>query len=160
MTPLSTASGEPQAATSDPHEAAPVAARLRLLYDGACPLCLREVHFLRQRDRRRHPDAPRLAFVDINDPAYDPAAHAGIDYRAAMGRIHAIGADGEVLRDVAVFRRAYALIGLGWLYAPTGWPGVRQMADAAYGLWARWRLRLTARPSLDQLCSDRCRPAP
>ena len=35
-----------------------------------------------------------------------------------MGRIHASGL-GEVLRDVAVFREAYRLIGLGWLYAPT-----------------------------------------
>lgn len=136
------------------------ATQLRILYDGACPLCLREVRFLGQRDQRRHPGAPRLAFVDINDPAYDPSAHAGIDYRAAMGRIQAIAADGEVLRDVAVFRRAYGLIGLGWLYAPTNWPGVRQLANAAYGLWARWRLRLTGRPSLDELCSDRCRPLP
>ncbi|TVS03540.1 MAG: DUF393 domain-containing protein [Cyanobium sp. PLM2.Bin73] len=133
------------------------AAELRILYDGACPLCLREVRFLSQRDRRLHPVEPRLAFVDINDPAYDPAAHAGVDYRAAMGRIHAIGADGEVLRDVAVFRRAYALIGLGWLYAPSRWPVLRQLANAAYGLWARLRLRVTGRPSLEQLCSDRCR---
>jgi predicted DCC family thiol-disulfide oxidoreductase YuxK len=98
--------------------------------------------------------------VDINDPGYDPSVHAGVDYRAAMGRIHAITADGELLRDVAVFRRAYALIGLGWLYAPSAWPGLRQLADAAYGLWARWRLRLTGRPSLEQLCSDRCHTAP
>lgn len=131
--------------------------QLRILYDGGCPLCLREVRFLSQRDRRLHPDMPRLAFVDINDPGYDPAVHAGVDYRAAMGRIHAISAEGEVLRDVAVFRRAYALIGLGWLYAPSAWPGLRQLADAAYGLWARWRLRLTGRPSLEQLCGDRCR---
>ena len=136
------------------------AAELRILYDGACPLCLREVRFLSQRDQRLHPGAPRLAFVDINDPAYDPAAHAGVDYRAAMGRIHAIGADGEVLRDVAVFRRAYALIGLGWLYAPSRWPVLRQLANALYGLWARWRLRVTGRPSLEQLCSDRCRLDP
>ena len=30
-----------------------------------------------------------------------------------MGRIHAIDGDGTVLRDVAVFRRAYELIGRG-----------------------------------------------
>jgi predicted DCC family thiol-disulfide oxidoreductase YuxK len=133
------------------------AAQLRILYDGGCPLCLREVTFLRQRDQRRHPGAPRLAFVDIDDPAYAPAAHAGISYREAMGRIHAIADDGEVLRDLAVFRRAYALIGLGWLYAPSRWPGLRQLADAAYGLWARWRLRLTGRPAVEQLCRERCR---
>ncbi|MEX1315980.1 MAG: DUF393 domain-containing protein [Synechococcaceae cyanobacterium] len=147
-----TATAAPQRSSAEP--------QLRLLYDGACPLCLREVRVLRQRDRRCHPHAPRLEFVDIDDPAYDPAAHAGIDYRAAMGRIHGITAEGEVLRDLAVFRRAYGLTGLGWLYAPTSWPGLRQLADAAYGVWARWRLRLTGRPSLEQLCSDRCRPGP
>jgi predicted DCC family thiol-disulfide oxidoreductase YuxK len=150
------------AATIDPAASAGAAAhpQLRILYDGACPLCRREVQGLRSRDQRRHPGAERLAFVDINDPAYDPSAHAGIDYRLAMGRIHAISADGEVLRDLAVFRRAYTLVGLGWLYAPSDWPVLRRLLNAAYGLWARWRLRLTGRPSLDQLCSDRCRVGP
>jgi predicted DCC family thiol-disulfide oxidoreductase YuxK len=34
---------------------------LTLLYDGACPLCLREVKFLKRRDLHG-----RLAFVDID----------------------------------------------------------------------------------------------
>lgn len=131
-------------------------AQLTLLYDGGCPLCLREVHGLRARDVRLHPGAPRLAFVDINAADYDPTRWGGIGYREAMGRIHALAADGTVLRDVAVFRAAYQLIGLGWLYAPTAWPGLRQLADGLYALWARWRLTLTGRPSLDELCS--CRP--
>ncbi|MFM2080235.1 MAG: hypothetical protein RLZZ124_1284 [Cyanobacteriota bacterium] len=131
------------------------APQLTLLFDGGCPLCLREVTFLQCRDRRLHGDQPRLGFVDINADDYAPERHGGISYREAMGRIHAISADGTVLRDVAVFRAAYRLIGLGWLYAPSAWPGLRQLADALYGLWARWRLPLTRRPSLDQLCSCR-----
>lgn len=142
-------------------------ASLTLLYDGGCPLCLREVRFLQRRDGRLHPGAPELAFVDIDDPGYDPAAHAGISYRQAMGRIHAIGADGSILQDVEVFRRAYQLVGLGWLYAPTRWPLVRQLVDRLYGLWADARLRLTRRPDLDDLCALRraacttgsCRPS-
>ncbi|MEB3333215.1 MAG: DUF393 domain-containing protein [Synechococcaceae cyanobacterium] len=128
---------------------------LTLLFDGGCPLCLREVHFLSERDRRLHGDRPRLAFVDIDSSDYDPSQHAGIDYRQAMGRIHALRADGTVLRDVEVFRQAYALIGLGWLYAPTDWPLIGSLADAAYALWARWRLPLTRRPGLEQLCAAR-----
>jgi len=124
---------------------------LTILYDGGCPLCLREVRFLQGRDRDSH----RLAFVDIDDPAYDPSRHAGISYREAMGRIHAIDAEGAVLRDVAVFRRAYELIGLGWLYAPTGWPLIGPLAEAFYRFWARLRLRFTGRPSLEQLCKQR-----
>jgi predicted DCC family thiol-disulfide oxidoreductase YuxK len=132
------------------------AADLRLLYDGGCPLCCREVELLRRRDASSNPGRPRLAFIDIDAADYDPAAHAGISYREAMGRIHAISAGGEVLQDVAVFRRAYALVGLGWLYAPTGWPLIGPLTNAAYGLWARWRLRLTGRPGLEQLCRERC----
>ena len=72
-----------------------------------------------------------------------------------MGRIHAIQGNGTVLKDVAVFREAYRLIGLGWLYAPTAWPVIGPLADWAYGLWAQWRLALTGRPNLDQLCNCR-----
>ena len=128
---------------------------LTILYDGGCPLCLREVHFLRRRDLRLHGESPRLAFVDINEPAYDPAAHGGVTYREAMGRIHALEADGSVVRDVEVFRRAYAEIGLGWLYAPSRWPLLRPLADLLYRLWAAARLRLTGRPPLEELCRAR-----
>ena len=130
-------------------------ADLTLLYDGACPLCRREVTFLGERDRARHGEQPRLAFIDIDQADYDPSAHQGVSYVQAMGRIHGIEASGSVLRDLAVFRRAYELIGLGWLYAPTRWPLIGTLAEAAYGLWARWRLRFTGRPSLDQLCAAR-----
>jgi predicted DCC family thiol-disulfide oxidoreductase YuxK len=129
-------------------------AELTLLFDGACPLCLREVETLRRRDQGQG----RLAFVDVDDPAYDPARHGGITYAEAMGRMHAIRADGQVIRDVEVFRQAYALVGLGWLYAPTRWPLLRPLVDAFYGLWARRRLAITGRPSLDTLCRDRCEP--
>ena len=127
---------------------------LTLLYDGGCPLCLREVNFLRKRDRNSH-----LAFVDINASDYSPQKHQGISYRQAMGRIHAIQGNGTVLKDVAVFREAYRLIGLGWLYAPTAWPLIGPLADWAYGLWAHWRLALTRRPNLDQLCNCRLEAA-
>lgn len=133
---------------------------LTILYDGGCPLCLREVSFLRRRDGRLHPGAPRLAFVDIDAPDYDAGRHGGVDYRAAMGRIHAIDGQGSVLQDVEVFRRAYGLVGLGWLYAPTRWPLLRPLVEGLYRLWAAARLQLTGRPDLDTLClqrSGRCR---
>ena len=57
---------------------------LTLLYDGGCPLCVREVTFLRQRDQRLHPNSPALAFVDIDAESYDPGCHGDISYREAM----------------------------------------------------------------------------
>jgi len=127
---------------------------LTLLYDGGCPLCVREVDFLRRKDQQEV-----MQFVDINATDYCPESWSGITYRQAMARIHAIDADGKVLKDVAVFRAAYRLIGLGWIYAPTTWPVVRPIVDWFYSLWARYRLPITRRPSLDKLCTERCERA-
>jgi predicted DCC family thiol-disulfide oxidoreductase YuxK len=55
--------------------ASPSAPDLTLLFDGGCPLCVREVRFLQRRDRQG-----RLAFVDIDATDYDAEAHAGISY--------------------------------------------------------------------------------
>jgi predicted DCC family thiol-disulfide oxidoreductase YuxK len=66
-----------------------------------------------------------------------------------------LAVDGRVIKDVAVFREAYRLVGLGWLYAPTAWPLIGPLVDALYALWARWRLRLTGRGELQDLCDRR-----
>jgi len=127
------------------------APQLTLLFDGGCPLCLREVGFLRKRDL-----AKKIAFVDIDSPEYVPHHYGNISYRNAMARIHAITADGTILQDVAVFREAYRLIGLGWIYAPTRWPLISPLIDRIYSLWASRRLQITGRPDLDSLCRERC----
>ena len=125
-------------------------AKLTLLFDGGCPLCLREVKFLRSRDKLNN-----IKFVDIDSTDYQPNLYSGISYRDAMNRIHAIKESGEILRDVSVFREAYQLIGLGWIYAPTKWPLLGHLVNQLYKLWAKWRLPLTRRQSLEQLCKTR-----
>jgi predicted DCC family thiol-disulfide oxidoreductase YuxK len=125
--------------------------KIKLLYDGECPLCVREVNFLRQRDQGRG----LVAFVDIAEPDYNPSAHGGIDFATAMGRIHALLADGTVVKNVEVFRRVYQVLGLGWVYAATAWPIIGPIVDGLYGIWADRRLALTGRPSLQTLLSQR-----
>lgn len=130
--------------------------QVRVLFDGECPLCSREVDFLRRNDGGRG----RIQFEDIADPSFDPERY-GVDARSLMARIHAVLPDGELVEGVEVFRRAYAAVGLGWLLAPTSWPGLRGLSDAAYRVFARNRLRLTGRASGDlaEGCdSDRCVP--
>ena len=51
-----------------------------------------------------------------------------------MGRIHSINESGEILKDVAVFREAYRLIGLGWIYAPTRLAILSSVIDLVYKL--------------------------
>lgn len=125
--------------------------KIKLLYDGECPLCVREVNFLTQKDEGRGV----VNFVDIADLTYDPQDNAGIDFATAMGRIHAVLPDGTVIKNVEVFRRVYEELGMGWIYAITRLPVLGAIADWLYGIWADWRLKLTHRPDLDALIAVR-----
>lgn len=136
---------------SEPLSGASASWKVKLLYDGQCPLCVREVNFLQKQDRGRG----LVAFVDIADDAYLPEQNAGIDFATAMGRIHAIKADGSVIKNVEVFRQIYTVLGIGWVYAATKWPLVGPTVDWLYGIWANWRLALTGRPDLQTLVVER-----
>ena len=127
------------------------AAEITVLYDGDCPLCLREIRMLERLDRGNG----RLGLRDIAGPGFR-AADYGVTHDALMARIHGVLPDGRLIEGMEVFRRAYAAVGLGWLLAPTGWPGLRWLFDAAYRWFARNRLRLTGR---SESCSEgRCIP--
>ena len=125
--------------------------QIKLLYDGECPLCVREVNFLRKRDAGRG----LVAFVDIADDDYTPEAHSGVDFETAMGRIHAVLPEGTLIKNVEVFRRVYDILGIGWIYAATRWPIISSIVDTLYGIWADWRLPLTGRPNLATIVGER-----
>ncbi|GJD12636.1 Uncharacterized protein mitochondrial [Galdieria sulphuraria] len=115
--------------------------KYKLLYDGQCPLCRKEVAFLQKHDNNRG----IICFVDISDKCYSSFDNAGIDYKTAMGRIHAIRNDGTVVRDMEVFRVVYDALGIGWIYFPTKLPMIKPVADLVYRIWAKFRLPLTGR---------------
>ncbi len=119
-------------------------ARFELFFDGECPLCAREVSGLRRLDRGRG----RLVLTDIAAPDFDAEA-LGKNLRDLMARIHGRLPDGTWVEGVEVFRHAYRAVGLGWLLAPTGWPGLRRLFDAAYRVFARNRLRWTGRAACE-----------
>lgn len=129
----------------------PATWQINLLYDGNCPLCLREVNFLRQKDNGRG----LVAFTDIAADDYAPEENGDVDFATAMGRIHAVRADGTVIKNVEVFRQVYDVLGMGWIYAPTRWPIVGALVDWTYGVWASWRLAVTGRPSLKTILAER-----
>ncbi|KAK9810504.1 hypothetical protein WJX72_011884 [[Myrmecia] bisecta] len=131
-------------ATPTEHQTRP-AWEIRMLYDGDCPLCMREVNMLRRRDEGKG----KIDFVDVASPDYDPADNAGISYKQAMGTIHALLPDGRVVTNIEVFRRLYEAVGLGWVYAITKYEPVAKAADAVYGVWAKYRLPITGRSDLD-----------
>ncbi|NEQ70689.1 MAG: DUF393 domain-containing protein, partial [Symploca sp. SIO2D2] len=125
--------------------------QIKLLYDGECPLCVREVNFLSKRDAGRG----IVEFVDIADPNYTPEAHGGIDFETAMGRIHAVLPDGTIIKNIEVFRRVYEALGMRWIYAVTKLPVIGSIADKLYEIWADWRLALTGRPNLATIVAQR-----
>ncbi len=141
---------------------------LTILVDGDCPFCRLERRWLEALAARRaaradgpdglerlerldgteRPDGterldgtPCLRFEDIADPGFDASVY-GLQRDATHGTLHAVTADGTILRGMQVFRAAYAAVGLGWLLAPTGWPLLRPIADLGYRLFARYRVRL------------------
>ena len=113
---------------------------IRVLYDGGCPLCAREIRALHRLDRGRG----RISCEDIAAEGFDPATY-GVSYETLMRRIHGVLPDGTLIEGVEVFRRLYHAVGLGWLVAFTRWPLLRPLCEAAYRTFARNRLWLTGR---------------
>ena len=150
MTLLDNQSDQPVEAVASPLSES-TSWKIKLLYDGECPLCIREVNFLKKRDAGRG----LVSFVDIADDNYTPQENGGVDFETAMGRIHAVLPDGTVIKNMEVFRQVYETLGMGWVYAATKWPLIGSIVDILYGIWADWRLALTGRADLATIVAER-----
>jgi predicted DCC family thiol-disulfide oxidoreductase YuxK len=118
---------------------------IEVFFDGECPVCRREIAFLRRLDRRK-----RIRFTDLT-PLGPAGTVEGIPWADLMAEIHGRLPDGRWIKGVEVFRRLYAAVGFGPLVRVTRWTGIEQVLDAAYAAFARRRLRWTNR------CTDDCR---
>ncbi|WP_254510871.1 thiol-disulfide oxidoreductase DCC family protein [Anatilimnocola floriformis] len=117
---------------------------IEVFFDGGCPLCLREVNLLKRWDRKG-----RIRFTDIDAPAF-LNSEPGKTHDELMAQMHGRLPDGTWVQGVEVFRRMYAAVGFGPLVWLSRWPGVSQMLDLGYRVFARNRLRLTGR------CTSAC----
>ena len=108
-----------------------------VLYDGACPLCVREIAFYR---RLRGP--ARLQWRDIST-APDGVAVCGVNAASAKARFHVVMPDGTPRVGAAgfieIWKHLRAFRWLGWLTdnAPSRW-----VLDRGYDLFLRVRPRL------------------
>ena len=125
--------------------------KLTFLYDGACPLCLRETNFLKVKDTNNF-----INFVDISEN-YSPENFKNISYKQAMANLHGILAGGEIIFGVDVLVYSYELVGLGWIYLPTKLPIFSNVIKLLYKYWAKYRLKLTGRDNLEKICESKCR---
>ena len=103
-------------------------------YDGACPICTREMAQYRQTQ-----GAERLAFVDV--ASCDAAALApGLTREAALARMHVQTADGQMASGAAAFVALWrTLPRFSWMARIAGLPIVLPMLELGYRGFVRLR---------------------
>ncbi len=118
--------------TSDP---AP-ACGLTVLYDGACPLCRREIAVYRDL-----PSAQPLHFADVSQVGQ--ALPPGTTQAQLMARFHVLSAQGQLLSGAQAFLALWAeLPGWRWLARLGRVPVMAWLMERAYRGFLRLRPRL------------------
>lgn len=126
--------------------------KLIFLFDGGCPLCLRETNFLKSKD-----DLNKIDFVDINNVNYNPILFKDISYAEAMSNLHGILENGNIIKGLDVLAYSYELIGLGWVYYPLKIEFFAPVLRLFYKYWAKYRLKITGRSNIEKLCTSECK---
>ncbi|QMW22609.1 thiol-disulfide oxidoreductase DCC family protein [Sandaracinobacteroides saxicola] len=105
-----------------------------LWYDGACPLCSREIALLRRLDTRR-----QVHFIDLADPS----AACPLEPAAMLARFHAREDTGPLLSGAAAFAAVWrALPLLRPLGVAAQWPPLLRLLERAYVAFLGVRPRL------------------
>ena len=126
--------------------------KLIFLFDGGCPLCVRETNFLKSKD-----ELNKIDFVDINNVDYNPILFKDISYAEAMSNLHGILENGNIIKGLDVFAYSYELIGLGWIYYPLKIEFFAPVLRLFYKYWAKYRLKITGRSNIEKLCTSECK---
>lgn len=109
-------------------------------YDGACPLCSREISVY-----RRQPGAGEICWVDVSSETPVPLPE-GLTRSAALQRFHVRGADGRLHSGAAAFLKLWhSLPGLARAARLLDRPILRAVLEFGY------RLTLLIRPALEVL---------
>ena len=119
---------------------------VEVFYDGACPLCMREISFLRRLDRKQ-----KIRFTDIAGADFR-AGDYGLQWDDFMSEIHGRLPDGTWIRGVEVFRRLYSAVGCGPIVWLTRLPVIKALLARMYATFAQNRLRWTGRCSSTTGC--------
>ena len=122
------------------------------LFDGGCPLCLRETRFLKKKDFSN-----KINFIDINKDSYNPSLYQDISYAEAMSNLHGILENGEIIKGLDVLAYSYKLIGLGWVYYPLKIEFLAPLLRLFYQYWVKYRLKITGRSNMEKLCTSECK---
>lgn len=113
--------------------------QINVFYDGDCPLCRREITFLKRLDRH-----DRILFTNIASAKFD-AGDYDLTMDELMAEIHGLLPDGRTVKGVEVFRRLYDAVGFGGVVAITRMKPVAATLELGYRWFAKHRLKLTGR---------------
>jgi hypothetical protein len=80
----STSAAAAEASTSTSTSSSRPTWDIRMLYDGECALCMKEVNFLRKRDANKG----RIDFVDVASTSYRAEDNAGITFAQVSSSCH------------------------------------------------------------------------
>jgi len=109
---------------------------LTVLYDGACPLCRREIGVYRGL-QPLHADSP-VCFVDVNDAALP--LPPGTTRAQLLARFHVRGRDGALLSGAQAFLALWAALpGWRWLALAGRMPCAAWLMERGYRFFLRWR---------------------
>lgn len=118
-----------------------------MLYDGACPLCRREIAHVKGLAERQGDST--LCFVDISHPSEGDTRSAA-ERAALLARFHVQRADGSRLDGAAAFVAMWQrLPGWRWLARLARLPGALPLLEFAY------RGFLLVRPSLQRIARQK-----
>lgn len=119
--------------------------KITIFYDGACPLCSREINHYRGL-----PASERIAYVDIAADGFD-AARYNLDRAAVNRSLHIITDTGEIFDGVDAFAHIWRELGgyYRYLVPLTKLPVSRQLMLLGYRIFATLRPRLPGRKKCD-----------
>lgn len=108
---------------------------ITVFYDGACPLCRREVHHYQRLDR-----AGAVYWIDISTQT-DQLEFFHLSREDAMARLHVLDAEGQMQTGAAAFAALWsALPYYRWLAGLIRSAGLVPLLERIYQPFARWRL--------------------
>ena len=106
---------------------------LTVLYDGACPLCRREIGLY----RGLRPNSP-VCFADVSDSAQPPPTDTTREQ--LLARFHVRGRDGRLLSGAQAFLALWAVLpGWRWLAVAGRLPGAGWAMERLYRVFLSWR---------------------
>ncbi|MBO6634719.1 MAG: DUF393 domain-containing protein [Parvibaculum sp.] len=114
----------------------------RVFYDGACPLCRREIAFYRRREGET-----RIDWVDVSAADYR-GGNGAPDPETARKRFHVVSARGELVAGGAAFAELWSML-----------PGFRaagrlfRIPPFSWAVALAYRLFLPLRPALQKLAA-------